>query len=183
MENVDLVAHNDYGITCIGGNGACVDLDGTTGPGSLMSQYFSFNAGDRMKFSVQVSGNQRNASQLDDVTFDLAFSTPVTIGNYLGTGGWSSFGYFGVATGSLGVVSSPIAGNTPYSLYTFEFEALSAGSVMYTLGTNSADNVGPVIDEVQIDRSTVTPEPATWAMLAFGMSAVGVASRRRVRKA
>lgn len=181
---VDLVRDTDFGIRCFGNTGSCVDLDGSSGPGALITQYFAFNAGERVRFSAQISGNQRVTSQLDDVTFDLAFAGPVTIGNYTGTGGWAYTGYFGASTASVNIAPLfSLAGNDPFSLWSFEFDALTAGSVMFTVGTDSGDNVGPIIDNVQIDRTTVTPEPSTWAMLAFGMGAVGFVSRRRARKA
>src|SRR5690349_11263550 len=48
---VDLVKTGDFGIVCAGGSGSCVDLDGTSGPGRLLtSSSFSFNAGDTIRF-------------------------------------------------------------------------------------------------------------------------------------
>jgi|GEM_PF-2197169 len=78
-----------------------------------------------------------------------------------------------------------IAGNTPFSNWSRSFTAGQAGSLQYEIGTSSADNVGPVLDNVLIERfgaQTVVPEPSTWAMLAFGMSAMGGAARRRARR-
>lgn len=179
---VDLVKSGDYGITCFGGTGSCVDLDGSSGPGWLMSQYFSFSAGQRMKFSVQISGNQRGPLDLDDVELNLMFAAPTTFGNYMGTGGWAATtGYFGVPTTNVSLAPVAVVGSAGFSLWTFEFDALTSGSVQYTLGTSSADNIGPIADNIMVERTTITPEPSTWAMLAFGMGAVGFAARRRQR--
>ena len=180
---VDLVASGNFGISCSGGIGSCVDLDGSSGPGYIVSQYFAFNAGDRMKFSVNVSGNQRSLGTYDDVSLNMMFGAPVTVGSYLGTGGFASSGTLLGTTGSVSVFADPLIGSAAFSIWTFEFQALTAGSVQYTLGTDSGDAIGPIVDDVQIDRTTLAPEPSTWAMLAFGMGAVGVVSRRRVRKA
>lgn len=181
---VDLVKNGDFGISCFGGNGLCVDLDGSSGPGWIMSQYFSFNAGQKMKFSMQLSGNQRSLTDFDDVELNLMFAAPTTFGNYMGTGGWNGItGYFGIPTTNVSIGPVSVAGNAGFSLWTFEFEALTSGSVQYTLGSSSADNVGPIADNIMVERTTVTPEPSTWAMLAFGMGAVGFAARRRQRNA
>jgi hypothetical protein len=47
--------------------------------------------------------------------------------------------------------------------------------------TNSADNIGPIVDNVLVTQRVqgVIPEPATWAMLITGFGLVGSAMRRR----
>ena len=60
---VDVVAtSNPWGITCAGGTGKCVDLDGSTGDaGKLTSDMLSLAAGDYL-LSFDISGNQRGGS-------------------------------------------------------------------------------------------------------------------------
>ncbi|MBC8086512.1 MAG: PEPxxWA-CTERM sorting domain-containing protein [Phycisphaerae bacterium] len=146
-------------------------------------QSFSFNAGQTMRISFDLSGNQRGGAD-DQWSLGLFFGglpsgTVAGSGAFTGTTGGP---FFNVASVTF---FRAIAPGTPYATYTMDFLATAGGSVQYEIGTASADNVGPVLDNVVIERlggGTVVPEPSTWAMLAFGMSAVGVASRRR-RKA
>ena len=57
--NVDVVKSGDYWITC---SGSCVDLDGSTGPGQISSlASFAFNAGDKVRLSFDLGGNQRSS--------------------------------------------------------------------------------------------------------------------------
>ncbi|MEO7998035.1 MAG: PEP-CTERM sorting domain-containing protein [Gemmatimonadaceae bacterium] len=181
--NVDLVKSGDFGITCP--SGACVDLDGTTGPGHMFSlQNFGFASGDIMRISFDVSGNQRGGGA-DVFSMGLNFAGNTQLGAYAGTGGFSSV--FGSSLFSSSyTVSTGIADNTPFSTWSFQFQAIDPGAFQLVFGTTSADNVGPLLDNVSVERfsrQTVTPEPSTWAMLAFGLGSVGFVSRRRVRKA
>ena len=57
---MDLVHSGDFGITCFGGAGSCVDLDGSTNAsGTLNSVSFAFSAGQSVTLSWELSGNQR----------------------------------------------------------------------------------------------------------------------------
>lgn len=176
---VDMVAgSNPYGITC---DVRCVDLDGTTGPGTLTSKLsYSFAAGDVISFRALVSGSQRG-SNADQYFMGVQFAAPTGLGNgqieengvFLpislpATGGWTH--YF-----------SDIASSAPFAWYGLQFTAQSAGSVSFNFGTSSADNVGPVVDQVVAMRtSTVVPEPSTFVLLAVGFTALaGVARRTR----
>src|SRR3546814_826600 len=72
---VDLVhMPNGFGITCSGG---CVDLDGSSGPGRLLSDQFSVNAGDLVTVSFDVSGNQRSQTGGDIFYAGFGYSAAV----------------------------------------------------------------------------------------------------------
>lgn len=58
---VDAVVQPDFGLTCSGGSGTCIDLDGSTGDaGDLVSTY-GFSAG-QYSLSFDLSGNQRSGA-------------------------------------------------------------------------------------------------------------------------
>lgn len=182
---VDLVAQGFAGIGCVGGSGACVDLDGSGGPGKLVGKTaFSFSSGEIFRISFDISGNQRGSAS-DVFELGLNFGAGATVGPVVGTGGLSSF--TGAGPGIAGSISYSVALNAgdPFSTWSLQFLAQSAGTVRYSLGTTSGDNIGPVLDNVVVQRVTpqaVVPEPSTWAMVAFGLGGLGVAARRRVRK-
>lgn len=173
---VDLVRSPDYGIAC---SGSCVDLDGTTGPGTLTSRSsFAFNAGDVIRLSYDLSGSQRSAAS-DSWFSGFTFGSATQLNNY-------GFNYFGTDqvvgnfnTSSI-TTSSSLAGNTPFSTRSLFFTAGNSGTLHFNVGTNSADNVGPVLDNVRLDVSNPVPEPATWAMMIVGFGVVGASMRRRV---
>ncbi len=173
---VDIIAHGSF-FNCPG-PGSCVDLDGTSGPGRLTSlSSFSFNAGDTIRLSYELSGNQRvggsdgwfsgftfaGATQLNNYGFNY-FGSDVVVGNFLTTG---------ITT------STTIASNAPFAQRSLFFTAGNAGSLTFNIGTNSADNFGPVLDNVTLDISNAVPEPATWGMMIAGFGIVGSALRRR----
>jgi hypothetical protein len=179
---VDLVASGYGGVTCPGGTGACVDLDGSSGPGRITSKNpFAFSSGDVMRISFSISGNQRGGP--DDIfRLGLDFGGNVAYSNRIGTGGLASFTGSGPFLNSLVSFEVSLTQGTAFSTWSMQFTADQSGSVKYFLGTPSADNQGPVVDNIVVERvvqQSVVPEPTTWAMLAFGLSALGVAARRR----
>lgn len=178
---VDLVKSGDFGISCAGGVGACVDLDGTSGPGTLRSvQNFAFSAGDLMRITFDISGSQRVGSA-DQFQLGFNFGGNLQLSSYLGLGGFSAV-TSGPTTLSAFAAAVSINGAAPFVSWGFQFTAAQAGNVRYELGTSSADNIGPILDNILVERVTsrsVVPEPSTWAMLGLGLSALGVAARRR----
>ena len=182
--SVDLVKSGDYGITCLGGSGACVDLDGTSSDGGRIdSTPFSFNAGDRVELVFWMSGNQRGGSA-DDFTVGFIFAGPngALIDSSF-TGG--SFGDNEIDGGGLlGSISAggTLAWNTGFNRYVYGFVAGGAGTGQVIFGDlTGADNIGPVLDNVglSITQTGIVPEPATWAMMLAGFGLVGAGLRRR----
>jgi len=156
---VDLVASGDYDITC---TGSCVDLDGTNGPGELESASFAHNAGDFIRLSVLLGGSQRTLNGLDTLTYGFHSTSD---GNITGT--------------------LPIASTDLFNIYNFDYVFTGSGTFYFTLGTTSADYVGPLVDAVGLELTPrprdvdPVPEPATWAMMIGGFALVGSAMRRR----
>lgn len=61
---VDLIREiNAYGISCYGGTGYCVDLDGSSGmAGKMTSDLFALDGGETYTLSFAISGNQRGGA-------------------------------------------------------------------------------------------------------------------------
>jgi hypothetical protein len=176
---VDLVKTGGaFGITCI--TGSCVDLDGTSGPGTLTTKLsYSFSAGDVMRLSFDLSGSQRSQAA-DNVVISMSFAGATTVTSCAASSGFVCPFGIGLTTTS---TSKNIAGTDPWTSVFYEFTAGSSGSVQYSVGTNSADNVGPIVDNMVITRtSTAVPEPSTWALMAAGLGALAVGSKRRTRR-
>jgi hypothetical protein len=152
---VDLVRSGDFGITC---SGSCVDLDGSSGPGALVSGLFSHNAGDVFTFQFVIGGNQRMVSGSDDVFLSL---------------------YNGATNALIETGSISIASGAPFTTFNDSWTFASAGTFYFKLGTTSGDNQGPLVDSILVNNTSAVPEPATWAMMIGGFGLVGASMRRR----
>jgi hypothetical protein len=176
---VDLVSAGNFGIDT--GNGFFVDTDGSTDDGGVIETIssFDFAAGDKIRLSLDVSGNQRGAQfGLDDNLFaGFRFHTPVSYSNVQITG----FSSIQTPAPILEGVAPLVAFDQPWTRYSISFTANSAGTFTALVGTGSADNVGPLIDNIRI--GTFVPEPATWGLMILGFAGVGAALRARRRPA
>lgn len=153
---VDLVKNGDYSTT---GSGLYVDLDGTSGPGQIFTkQAFAFNAGDLITLSFDLSGSQRSTAN-DNIYFglyDASFNDRLNGNLQLGANNYPLGNL--INTQSLGAFFN-LAGNTPWLHTTYTFNVAQSGSAVIYFGSQSADNVGPLIDNVSLSISAV-PEPA-----------------------
>jgi hypothetical protein len=174
---VDVVTNGNYGITCVGNTGACVDIDGTPGPGSLTTNSINYAAGRALTLSFDLSGNQRDLST-DDFSWTFQLAAVSDILDFACNSGFvgcpAPGDYFGVTTP--GFYTEFVAGNRPWLTYSMTFTPTTSGSLTMTFLSTSADNVGPMLDNVLVSQ---VPEPASWAMLIAGFGLVGAAARRR----
>ena len=176
---VDLVRSGDFGITCAGGAGSCVDLDGSTGDAGLTSSgSYAFNAGDRVGLSFLFSGNQRGgAVDFFRTRFDFASTVAGVFGSESTTLGSQNYGAFNTS-GALRIDIFNIPSNFAMTDFEFYFIANNAGTVNFTFEDFGNDNIGVIIDNVVLDVTGV-PEPSVWAMMILGFGVVGAATRKR----
>jgi|GEM_PF-692370 len=180
---VDLVKNGDYGVMAFGNTGSAVDLSGTPGPGQLTSiASFNFNAGDQVRLSYELGGDQRGGTE--DWYADFFFSGATGMLNY----GFNYFGadviaFPGLTTTTFVGTGTGISSSDPYALRSIFFTAASAGSLTFAIGTTTAGNVGPMLDNVSLDISPV-PEPSSLALAGLGglSLVIGAYRRRRAQK-
>jgi hypothetical protein len=172
---VDVVTSGNFSINCVGNTGACLDIDGTPGPGSMTSVPIAFAAGQRVTVSFDLSGNQRGDA--DDIfLFNTTFGAPTDLVNFQCVSTFSCPGgnLFGIT--NLGGYGESLTPFRAWQSYAFAFTPGQSGTLQLYFGSPSADNIGPVLDNVLVSQ---VPEPASWAMLIAGFGLVGAAARRR----
>ncbi len=147
---------NGYpGLTCAGGSGGCVDLDGSTGDAGIMtSTSIAFAAGQSYTLSFGISGNQRGGSD-------------------------------GLSYGITGIFDYSISGlpsSAPMTTYSITFTPVSSlnGSIYFS--ADGGDNVGPLLDNVLLTTpDAAVPLPAALPLAAAGLAMLGLAGRKRRR--
>jgi hypothetical protein len=168
---------SSFGVTCHGGAGGCVDLDGSNatniGP-MVVSGTFSLLAGHTYTLSAYISGNQRPlyGPASDDVYFGFLSSdynvTPSTF------------------TGSVLIQNhtGALDPNSPFALYSVSYTAGSNVDVKVGFVNNSigavSDFFGAILDDVSVADITAVPLPASAWLLLTGLLALGLVSRRGV---
>jgi hypothetical protein len=176
---VDIIGMtNTYGLSGVGGY---VDLDGSSKNGGVLTTKasYDFNTGDVVTLSFDVSGNQRVG--VDNFFGGFTFSGLTLINNFTQGGGFGDSN-LGSINSDTAQASGSVGKAAPYETYLLRFTAASAGSLKAFIGTSSADNVGPLIDNFKLDIASAIPEPATWAMMIIGFGGVGSALRSARRR-
>ncbi len=172
--NVDIVFTGDvFGLNC--NSGGCVDLDGTPGPGEITSKTaFAYAANEILRVNFDLSGSHRDVIGDDFyVNFVGGESNFVGYGYSDGSGDHITWGAYDASA-----FASMVAPFAPWELHSVFVITGAAGSSNVAFGTNSADQKGPLLDNVVVSTGAV-PEPATWAMMIAGFGLVGSALRRR----
>lgn len=152
---VDYIRSGGFGISCAGGAGGCVDVDGSTGNGGRMetSTIFHFDAETTYVLYVDISGNQRGgAADFIDI-------------------GFTDFASFG----------TPVPVDMPWTEFALAVWSGSAWDARIFIETSSNDNVGPVIDNVRLATFELeVPEPATLALSIAALAGlIGSGGARR----
>lgn len=177
---VDQIHDGDFGINCAGGTGGCVDLDGSTQNGGFMitKSSFAFNAGDLVTLSFDLSGNQRGGAD-DNVLWGFSsIGGTIDYNDVILSLGGAPQNLGAFLQSDLPLSLSDLPSALPFTAFNLSFKAGSAGAFKAYVGTDSADNIGPILDNFRLDISAV-PEPASWALMIGGFALIGLSMRRR----
>jgi MYXO-CTERM domain-containing protein len=177
---VDIVgASSPYGIVTPGGN--VVDLDGTPGPGKLTSlSTYAFGAGDRVELTFLLGGAQRGSAS-DSIFAQLIFGFATAVTDFSIFGWLGSFSFPNIVLSDTFTANSFMTGADPFVATGLSFTAVNAGSLAFAIGTDSNDNVGPLLAGVTLDVTPPAPIPlpAAGAALMLGLGLLAGLRRRR----
>ena len=155
---MDLVNSGNFGLTCVGSSGNCVDLTGTA-PGGL-SRMIDLAAG-LYSLTFQFTGNQLDNDPPGTVrpvsSFNVTFN------------------------GVTNTITPASNSGAMFQTFTSTYEVLTGGPVTLAFSQNAGGDEfrGSIIDSISI---AAVPEPATWALMLLGFGVVGSAIRRRRRQ-
>lgn len=158
--HTDLIESGGFGISCVGGVGGCVDLDGSTSgetPTSLLEVFFAGEIGS-YTINFDLSGNQRGGAA-DTVTA----------------------AYFVGDAQDLGT-DFVLASTDPFQTFSMSFDVLVAGSGLFQIGqAGTSDNVGAILDNVLITyEPAVIPVPTAGLLLLSALVGLVGWHRRRI---
>jgi hypothetical protein len=150
---VDLVKSGDFGIACTGGTGYCVDMDGSTrSAGDIVSINVGPLGPGTYEFSYSLSGNQRQLGFADTVVAYIEF----------GVMSWSHTLPF----------------NAGWQTFSQQFTIASTADPVYIrFGATGGDNIGMLLDNVELKAAAV-PEPASLSLLLVGVAGMFGARKR-----
>jgi hypothetical protein len=191
--SVDLLRNGSSGVSCAGGFGQCIDLEGSAGYGTIRLETghtFAVKAGDKVTLEFDISGNQRSGSPAGTDTFLAGFLFDKLLDLTLTrSGAWTGDLDMPAAANAVSVLGNVLS-DTGFQHYVLGFIAPQDFNLRFQFGARApvvgvpSDGLGPLLDNVKLDITAApapapAPEPATWAMMLLGFGALGAALRRR----
>jgi hypothetical protein len=150
--SVDYIRSGDYGITCAGGAGGCVDMDGSSlgAAGRIESNtIFDFETGSKYILTLEYSGNQRDPTP-DQIAFGIT--------------GLDRFALYDV---------EPLDPFVSRSI-SYTFESPHTGRIFVGDPNPSADFFGVILDNVALRL----PEPGTLGLLGLVLAGIVIGGRK-----
>jgi hypothetical protein len=124
------------------GNGAFIDLDGSTNDAGALSHSFSLTGGVTYNASFTLGGSTRGDSNIVDVSFGTASQ------------------------------SFTLASNDPLALFTLGFTPAADGSYALTIANQGGDSLGAILLDVEVTHAIPEPETYALMLAGLGILGV-----------
>lgn len=144
---VDIIGNGFFDL--YPGNGAFIDLDGSTSDAGELSHSFSLTGGVLYNASFTLGGSARGDSNVVDVSFGTASQ------------------------------SFTLASSDPLALFTVGFTPATDGSYALTFANQGGDNLGIILLDVEITNVIPEPETYALMLAGLGMLGVVGSRRRK----
>jgi hypothetical protein len=134
------------------GNGAYIDLDGSTGASGLLSIGLNLAAGVEYTATFDLAGSQRGTAETGTASFGTA------------------------------ALSYVLDSSDPFTPFQFSFTPSTSGTFTLSFQNAGGDNLGALLDNVTVTSEgtpSPIPEPQTYALMLAGLALVAGAARRR----
>ncbi len=147
---VDIIGTSPTSFDLLPGNGAYIDLDGSSGNAGELSISLNLTAGVSYTASYFLAGNRRGGNDTVTVTFGSASQ------------------------------SHTLAATTGFTPFSLDFTPLTTGSYTLMFANAGGDNVGLLLDRVTVRSADVNdvPTPPSLALALAGLLALGALRRR-----
>ena len=165
-----------------GVNAANYSNNGMTAASPTGGNYILADGGSGFRGAISQTVGGLTTGTAYQLTFDWA------TGQFAGYSGDTKEAWgvtFGNATQSTETISTVSHGSTPWHTATMNFVATSSQQVLSFLANGTPNGEPPtlLLDNVSLKASTNVPEPASMAVLATGLAAIGFVKRRRNKAA
>lgn len=172
--SVDVIKSGDYYVSCAGGSGFCIDLDGSTKSAGGIATHSIFGPGS-YSLTFDISGNQRSflggmAEHGDAMIVSLGDWTQKL--RMQADDSWKTVSIF---------FDTGVGGALSFSQLemSYDYYGILLDNVVLTALSDTSSISNQLLDDDGRTQEVAVPEPAPWAVLLACLASLGLFTPRR----